>query len=554
MKNRSIFAKTKKISLLPAAAFLAAVLFAAMLLSGCSAQDEGKTPAGTWYEQSENGGILIIESGKMTYRHYDYTFETTLRKGVYRDHQLELIPDEEYWVLIDIFYDADNDIITGHDLPHTDGDGGYHLITFKRTEYVAPPEPVYGDRTDTSDPDAKKDFSGAQITRLELNVTEPFRANGDMAPEQPDSGDYWYLLTVNEDGTGLLSSNLCQDITITKEQVSEINEFFINSGIASLNGLDILTEGMPEDTQYYKLSMEFDTGDTFYSRANGKDVSLIWDEEGYRFHQLIFDMLCDAGYNCSTGQFHSTQAMKRIGLPEGEKAAFSISTEEIKEERFDTAYGYEYDVYSKYPVFAAEGDAPDALMDTLEELSSHYKELALANIDEDMEALAQAPKALWDNAERHYAYSFYAPQWETVRKNMFTFWISEGHSNSMGVGKYEYGYYPNWRFAIDTETGKLLCANDLFTDNDAALKAVTDALCSYYYNDELFTSEDYQKALAAALDTAEFDGGAGIAVSYDGVTFYLPIELSDDRDYPMDIKVYYDAVQDILNDRYCSVW
>ena len=113
-----------------------------------------------------------------------------------------------------------------------------------------------------------------------------------------------------------------------------------------------------------------------------------------------------------------------------------------------------------------------------------------------------------------------------------------------------------WRFCIDDETGKILCLNDVFNDTNGLLEAVTDALCAEYPYDEyisVFTSEDYQKRLRTALLCTEAEGGIGFLPEADGLKLNFPKELSKDRDYSISMKLYYDAVQDLLNDRYCSV-
>ncbi|MCR5794583.1 MAG: hypothetical protein K6G61_04460 [Solobacterium sp.] len=509
---------------------------------------------GVWYAQEPGGAVLTVAKDTLRYEHYDYTSKTKYSFGETTSEGTQILIRDEFWSLIDILYDSDADTITGHDLPHTDGDGGYHLHVFKRTEYVPTPEPVYGERTDRSDPDVPKEFTESRITGLQLTVTEPFRDSGDMAPEQPDAGDYSYTLAVKEDGTAVLSSDFCRDITVSGEQMEELGRLFFESGLPSLNGLDIFTEGMPGGTQYYDLSIAFEDGQEYHSSANGKDVSVIWYTEGYRFHQYLFDLFCDAGYNAYTGGFHSTGPMKRIGLPEGESAAYAVRTEMIKTELAGQAYDYTAD--TKYPVFTAEGDAPAALMESLHQISEQYREKAEAALQEDYEMMAAADESVWRNAERRYAYSFYTPSRETVRKGMFTFWLSEGHSCSMGIGKYGYGYYPDMRFAIDEESGRILAVNDLFTDEEALCGAVTDALCRQYPYEEYtgyFTSGEYSQVLKEALSVPESEGGIGFTAGYEGLTLFFTDELSKDRDHPFTLTLYYDSVQEILDDTYCSV-
>ena len=550
MKKRSFLHIQKQICGLLSAGLCIGMLCAC----GAASSSAHSGIEGVWYAQEPGGAVLTVTKDTLKYERYDYTSETKYSFGETTPEGTQILIEDDFWSLIDIIYDSSSDVITGHDLPHTDGDGGYHLHVFRRTEFVPTPEPVYGERTDNSDADAPKEFAQSRITSLELAVTEPFRDSGDMAPEQPDAGDYSYTLAVNEDGTAVLSSDFCRDIAVTAEQLDELGRLFFESGLPSLNGMDIFTEGMPEGTQYYDLSIAFEDGQEYHSSANGKDVSVIWYTDGYLFHQYLFDLFCYAGYNAYTGEFHSTGPMKRIGLPEGEEAAYAIRTEMIKKELAGEAYDYSTD--TKYPVFTAEGDAPAPLMETLNKISEQYRELAEASLQEDHAMMAAADPSVWQDAERRYAYSFYIPARERVLKGMFTFWVSEGHSCSLGIGRYGYGYYPDWHYAIDEETGKVLSVKDLFRDEAALTDAVTEALCREYpypgYT-AYFTSEEYTDLLAQSLQKPENEGGTGFTAEYDGVQLYFTAELSKDRDYPFTLKLYYEDIQEILEDKYCSV-
>lgn len=518
--------------------------------------EKGSGPEGFWYEQIPDGGTLTVTDRMLLYEHANFSDDVSYKKGEESGGKIELIPDEEWWYYIDIFYDIASDTISGHDLPHTDGDGGYHLYTFARTPYVAPPEPVYGERIDNSDPDAPKEFTNVSIRSLTLDVVEPSRPNGDMAPEQPDAGEYSYKLSVKEDGTGILSSDFCRDITVSEEQLKELADLFTDSALPSLNGIDIITEEMPEDTQRYELAMEFDNGESFYSRANGKDVSVEWYIDGYSFHQYLFFLFLDAGYNYWSGEFHSTEPMKRIGFAEGESGDYSIQVEGIRMERNGTVY--DYNVHSEYPVFTGEGNVSTALMETLQRISEQYKAQAQADLEENDTEMEKIDRSVWEKEDHRYAYSFYAVERSSVKKNMFTMFVSEGHASSMGVGRYGYGYYPYYYFCIDDESGELLSVNDLFTDNEQLLNAVVEALCEdYRYSpdfQEYFSSDSYRQMLSAALDTPGPEGGISMQPGYDCLGLIFPNELSRKGDYSMTIDLYYDRFQDLLNDRYCSVY
>ena len=88
-------------------------------------------------------------------------------------------------------------------------------MEFKRKVYVKPPEPVYGDRVDASDPAAPKDFAEHAIESLVLDVYEPTRQYGDMAPEEPREGQYHYEIRRNaKDGAEI------EYVEITKEEMT----------------------------------------------------------------------------------------------------------------------------------------------------------------------------------------------------------------------------------------------------------------------------------------------------------------------------------------------
>ena len=548
--------------LLIGAVFLSSV--GGLFFTGCGKKPDGPSsgaagsgPEGTWYEQEENGGVLTVSGKKMTYTHWDYTFTTgfsTKKSG----GKTEIVPDEEYWVLIDIFYDPSEDVITGHDMPHTDGDGGYHLHTFARSEYVAPPPPVYGERTDNTDPDARKTFSDYTVKTLSLKLVEPWRDPGDMAVEQPQNGYYEYELTVGEDGTGTISSDFCHPVEFGPEKQEELRALLEESAIAELNGIDVWTEEMPEDTQRYELSIEFADGETFSSRANGADVSGIWLTDGRELHKLLFFTFVDAGYNWSTGEFHSTEPMKRIGTPSESAPAWNIVKELQRIERKGTAYDYE--IHSEYPVFTAEGDAPEALMKTLAALTEEFKARSERDLEEMDADMAAASKSDRKKSDRWYAYSFYSPEWIHPGDLVVRMFVSEGHANSLGLGQYGGGYYPNFRYNIDPRSGKILSAADFFNDTEALADYVIDRLCeTFSYSDYVnyYRSAEHRAILIDVLTKPENEDGIGVDPGYQKLTLYFDRMERDEEGftkYPYQLDLYYDDIQDLLNDRYTSVW
>ena len=537
----------------------------ALFFSGCAKNVDGPSPAGgtqksligTWYEQELNGGVLVVTEKKLTYTHYDYTFEVNY-KTKKSGGKIEVIPDDEYWVYIDILYDPEEDVLTGHDLPHTDGDGGYHLHTFLKTEYVAPPPPVYGERTDNTDPDAPKEFADYTVKTLSLKVMEPRQDSGDMAPEEPDQGYYEYELTVGEDGAGTLASDFCRTVPFGEEKQAALSELLAQSALATLNGLDVWTEEMPEDTPYYELSIGFADGETFSSRANGPDVSAVWETDGRTLHKFLFDTFVEAGYNPWSGEFHTTDPMKRIGRPDDFVPRWQITKEPERIERTGTAYPYE--IHSEYPVFTAEGDAPEALMETLNALTEDWKEQAERDLEEMDAVMAGATKSDRKKSDRWYAYSFYAPERISSDDLLLKMFVSEGHANSLGLGPYDHGYYPNWRYNIDPRTGKILSAADFFNDADALEALVLELLCRQYSSESsvaFFRSEEQRAVLHDALTKPESEGGVGVVPGYGSLDLYFEHMEKDengDSRYPYQLQIWYEDVQDLLNDDYMSEW
>ena len=131
---------------------------------------KGNSPVGTWYEQNISGDILEVTKNKISCRSSvsDYVFETKYKTRKEKD-KLLLETEDEFYVYVDMYYDAKEDILYGHTMPHTDGDGGYHLIEFRRTVYVAPPPPTYPAPVDNSDPAAQKEFADLTIKSMKVS-------------------------------------------------------------------------------------------------------------------------------------------------------------------------------------------------------------------------------------------------------------------------------------------------------------------------------------------------------------------------------------------------
>ena len=520
----------------------------ASFVTGCSRTADLD---GVWYEQGLNGGTITIDGANMTYARGEYS-DTTKFSVKLSAKKLDIIPKEEYFSYVDIYYDYASGELIAYTWPHMDGDGGHHKITFLKTEYVAPPPPVYGETTDSSDPDAPKEFADYTVRTLTLDVIEPIRDNGDMAPEPPTNGSYHYELDADE---GVLRSDFCQDIPVSDEWLEGLAGLLKESGLPETNGIDVWTAEMPEDTECYDLEVTFASGEVLHSRANGPNIPVPWYIGGRELHIYLYDAFLEAGYNMWTGEFHATTAMKRLGRPREEAAAYSVSHELIHTERQGTAY--DYLVYSEYPVFTVTGDAPE-LQRALDTLSEYYKDLAAKDLEYDDSIMAEVPKSVWKNEDHRTSYSFYAPTGITNDDLLFRFQISEGHLNCFGLGVHGYGEYPYWRFIMDPATGEILSAADLFVSPEALEEALFSELKEYYGTSgtygEYILSEEFGEMLREGIVKPEYEGGFKAVPGYDALRVGVPIRMEGKDPYSHDVVLYYDAIQDILNDRYCSEW
>ena len=565
--------------------------------SAGSAAVKGDSPEGTWYEQDLNGGTLVIGKDKIKYfsGNSDYTDESDL-KIVKNGSEILLETAEEWFVFVDMSYDRETDTVYGHTMPHMDGDGGYHLITFKRTEYVPPAPPVYDPPVDNSDPDAQKEFADLTIRSMKVSFYDEgvyHSPDSSMAAEPPYADEYSYDLTVQEDGTALVSSSFCQEIDLPKRTVEKLQALIDEADLGAINGVDIHTEGLPYDAANYELELELASGETIRSSANGDNVPANWTSFQEPMHHLIFYAFIDAGYNYSGGAFHSTKPMKRIGIgnaPEpfrgwdsgsamgmtgfddgsGEEALdvngnplhandpepLGIIRDSVRIEP-DWKKAYDYDLHTSYMTFSSEDGKHPALLKTLQEISAGYKAKAEQSLKEDYETMEAVPKSVWSKADRRYIYSFYSAEYDRNYGSIYFFFVSEGHANSLGVGKYGHGSYPQYRYNIDVDTGKILSVSDLFVSEEEACRVITEAMREKYgtYSEvgKYVNGDEFPENLKNYVNRPGPEGISFYA-KYDGVELYFPAELFPMADYQVTETIYYDELQDVLGDTYTTVW
>ncbi|MBR2121951.1 MAG: hypothetical protein IJ930_03310 [Lachnospiraceae bacterium] len=448
---------------------------------------------GVWYEQSEYADVLTINGNRMTLAGWNGYKEETSFKLV-KDRQngyMELVPEDEYFAYVDLWYDAAENRLIFHTLPHMDGDGGYHTVIFLRTEYTPPPPPVYGERKDRSDPDAQHVFEDHNVRHLTLHIYEPYRESYDMAPEPPTQGEYSYELKTDEEGNALVTSDFYPPgVEFSPERMEELIRILSDGSIDMINGIDIWTEEMPDDTEYYELEIEYGDGSMLRSRANGPDIPSAWyaDATGREIHKLLYDAFPEAGYNIWTGEFHSTKPMKRLMADPDLKQdrGYSVSSSGARIEI--SGKKYDYTVYSEYPVFTIEKEKEEfpedtdlkALERTLDGISAFYKDLSGSDVVEEDEIMKDASVNARAQTDRRTSYSFYSPLRFKYGRGWMSFWISEGHSNAYGLGPHGYGDYRYIRYCIGTADGELISASDLFVSTDALCGAVGAALDKKY--------------------------------------------------------------------------
>ena len=71
---------------------------------------------GTWYEQSLNGGVVEISGSNITYKRDDYSDRSRFRLER-KDGHIQLTTADEYFMYVDIWYEADADELICHTWP-----------------------------------------------------------------------------------------------------------------------------------------------------------------------------------------------------------------------------------------------------------------------------------------------------------------------------------------------------------------------------------------------------------------------------------------------------
>ncbi len=534
------------------------------VFAGCTTEVAG---GGEWYEQNENGGMLIVGAKTLTYkREGEHGFtESAAYKAERQGGETRLVVNEgELFFFVDISYDSKADKIVAYTQPMLDGDGGYKRTEFARTPYVPPAPPVYAPPVDRSDANAKKDFADLTVRALKVSFHDeggPKNEGSEMPPEPPYEGDYSYELSVLDDGTARVSSSFCREIALSEEAVDELQSLVKEADLGKLNGLDVHTEGLPRTAPSYTLELTLKSSEVIRSSANGESVPERWAGFQTKLHSLLFFAFVDAGYSYQDGSFHSTEPMKRVGSGAALfKKASGVDCEEIVVEP-DWPKAYEYALHVTYFAFRDTDGTHGALMKTLDALGARYKTEAEAALKRDYDTMQSAPKSVCEKAQksgdRIFGYSLYAVENWSLDEGIFSFGLRAGGMNTLGLGENGYGKYSLVRYRIDAKSGKLLSVSDLFVSADALGGYLAGQMKksdgTYSLQGHAAAAADFPAALRAAITAPEPEGGVGWETFDDHLTLYFPPSLFTGADSQPFTDVFYDDVQDILGDAYTQV-
>ena len=237
-------------------------------------------------------------------------------------------------------------------------------------------------------------------------------------------------------------------------------------------------------------------------------------------------------------------------------AASGISVENVRIVP-DWEKSYNYSLDSQYFVFSAEEGKYPALMETLDRLSAEYRAIAEKTLEEDYRLMENAPKSKVKKADRLYCYSLYAADRFRIDGKVFSFTVSTGRANSLGIGGSGYGDYGYVRYHIDMETGRVLTLGDLFVSPEAFSDFLTAKMVGEFgtHHDagRRIHSDAFPAALREAVVRPEPEG-IGWNVSYHSLTLWMPRAMFPEDSSQLMEVLYYDEIQDLLSDAYTQVW
>ena len=511
---------------------------------------------GTWYEQKENGALLIISGSELTYKEEDY-FQTSKFDAKESDRSIQIIPVDEGFIFEDITYYFDDYSILAHS-KSIKGNAGYVSVLFGKWIYIAP-EPVSGELIDKTDPDAPKEISDYTVTSMDISFNVvPKPVEEDDPQEETDSdiqyGKYEYSLRV-EDGRGTLSSLVCPDVIVSEKWISDFGELIKELGIVALNGYDKRTYMLSDEFPDYTIDIMFDSGESIHSSANGGYITDIWYSIQKELQKSLMEAIVAGGYDLKTGEFHTTQPLKRIGMSDSDSDLFGISVEEKRIEKDGKKYTYKN--YVDYRLFTGGDSAHSSLVQSLKEINDYISTSANKVLEENFTAMEEVPAEERSGVEEIYCYGFYQIDKLHSDQKIFWFRLSSGNSTNLPSDTAVNNTFSYKRYCFDPNTGRRISPGELFVNQDWLEADITQRLLEIYKegpaHDKIDSSE-FRNAIHNMLSDPETYGFIEWELSYHYLIIYIPEELIPELDYRVELQFYYDKYQDQLSDDYTDIW
>ena len=506
---------------------------------------------GTWYEQEENGSVLVISGNEITYEKNDmqYTSKFDTKET---DKAIQIYPLSEDFVLEDLTYYFEDYSILGH-MRTKAGANNFISVMYGKGVYISP-EPVKGELIDNTDVDAPKSISDYHIKSLYFTFNN-VASDSSEESDEPDrlTGRFEYALERDDDGEWLLSSLFCQDIIVSDEWVSSLGDIINELNVAAFNGFDKRIYMLSDEHPDYTIDIEFVSGESIYSSANGDFVTDAWYVVQNKLSDELFDAIINGGYDPNTDTFHTTQPIKRIGLSEEEQDSFGISTEEKRIEKDGKKYTYKN--YVDYILFTGGDRSHSSLFETLNDINDQISSSAKEDLEYYFTIMEDVPAAERADVEDIYCYSFYQIDRLHSDEKLFWFRLSSGHSSN--VLSQEYNTFSYNRYCFDPNTGKRVSPVQLFTNQDWFEADLIKRLLDVYKEGEvhnIIDSPEFRTSLHNMLTEPDIYGYVEWEPGYHFFTIYIPDDLISVLDYRVELQYYYDEYQQQLNDDYTATW
>ena len=512
---------------------------------------------GTWYEQTaSNADTIEIRGSRLTYR---YGFETTdnvAYKGGFKlaknCTRTQIVLDKNADFYEELYYDAAKDLITTEIFAD---DYGLIEHAFKRTVYEAPPEPVYGERTDESDPDAPKEIRWDRIAGAEVSFYESvdYRGYTMNTAMLPQTGRYDYTFSVGEEVT--VSSNYCSaEIPLPADTLADIRRYAESCSLAALNGLNVHTKDVPETIADYTIRLIYDDGTSFFSSANWKDVPADWDRFMRLANEAVFSAFISAGYDPYSGEYKPWIPMKRFGAdPEDADARLTVPVEESVKKSEEISGAYTKVTWKR---FVTDGLQNEKLAAVLQDFNRYAEDKAAKDYENAYARLTEGMKG----HRRKKDEVIFSSLWTTFRvlhadNIMLIIQKGEGDWETFYTDGPEetYTYY-----IISAENGEILTAADLFTDREWIADYLADYFAGYTnpgFNG-YFQSDEFVGKLRGMVLEPDKNGNPDIMITSAGPKFIMSKKLFPDSpiDLYTEVTIPYEEIQNIMNEDYVKVW